>query len=50
MQWFRRLVERGAEGLVRRLQQHLRAVAEVLPGAAGVLDGVLAQVEQPVAA
>ena len=50
VQWFRRLVARGAEGLVRRLQQQLGELGQVLPGAAGVLGGVLAQVEQPVAA
>lgn len=37
------LVAQRAEALVRRLQLHLGALGEVLPGAAGVLGEVLAQ-------
>lgn len=46
---FRRLVDRGAEALVRRLQPELGAVATALPTAARVLREVLADAGEPAA-
>jgi tetratricopeptide (TPR) repeat protein len=47
MDWYRRMVQTGANDLVLLVNSRLETLRNTLPGAAGVLEAVLAEAEQP---